>query len=442
MWRSPQVEDAELLRPVDPPFSKCEMFVCTYEVVLSNIKITHKDLIEILEPAGPIKALNCNFGHKCQFGHESFLKEAKRPKRVEIRLEDLNEDKLAPATTRQRKLQGDGSCFNSAMEAIVLIDPKEKIFHQIKKRRAERKDKKGKKEKHYAVKSFPTTGKTQVPGTILPDLSDGAYVARVWARYLTLQGVGIDPNVPIAVVAERPIMLNFKFHLFLRGPRIMLNLVRLDEALAEMKRAEAEELPYLIRELKNSQDNQNISFKFVVGKDDKGKDKKVRVNVFTSGKVNILGANSFECSEKIYDFMSSLFRDRWDEFVDIQPLPDRARVRCAKGKQKVAKKVEPIDLSIAEHHRVSDGDLDILLGEDPKKSTAPPIEYILGLAAEFSLENPFLDQIEDDDVKDYDEYPLNGCSKVGGCSAFHGSFEGRNDVVREQVAHDKDKYDK
>ena len=292
-------EDAELLAPVEPPFTPPFLFVCTYEAELSNLATPHTALIRQLEPRGAVKALNCNFGHKAQPGFERFLKSppprpeggwALRPG-VEAAVggDDPPPHQLAPALVKQRKLQGDGTCFNSAIEAIIIPGPNDAtpaaVRHVLDTH----------PEKHYAVKSFPTTGKTQVPGVLDPDLADGAYIARLWARYLTEEGAGANPGLPVAVEAERPIMQNFKFHLQRLSPRIIIDLSRLVARLEELKNRQQEgpeedpgapgALPYPIRELKHAQDNQNISFKFQVAAE-----KKVRVNVFFRGKVNILGA--------------------------------------------------------------------------------------------------------------------------------------------------------
>ena len=38
--------------------------------------------------------------------------------------------------------------------------------------------------KHNLVKSFPTMGKSQIPGVVCSDLSDGTYIAEIWINYL------------------------------------------------------------------------------------------------------------------------------------------------------------------------------------------------------------------------------------------------------------------
>ena len=228
--------DKQLLEPPAQPFTRLKMFVCTYEAQLHGIDISHAKLIKMLQPKGAIKVLNCNYGHMCQPGYEEFLKH-KPPHKPQKRLQRRPKTPpgggkvLRPATTRKRKLQGDGTCFNSAIEVIIVLDPAAKEGHYgipippiVREMLATRPN------KHYNVKTFPTTGKTQVPGVILPGHEDGAYVARVLAKYLTEFNAGEEipgspgRHAPVTVVSEQPIMKNFKFELNRSCNRIILNL--------------------------------------------------------------------------------------------------------------------------------------------------------------------------------------------------------------------------
>jgi len=390
-------EDVELLAPVEPPFSPPFLFVCTYEAELSNLATPHAALIRRLEPRGAVKALNCNFGHKAQPGYERFLKSppprpeggwALRPG-VEAAGDDPPPHQLAPAMVKQRKLQGDGTCFNSAIEAIIIPGPDDAIPAAVRQVLATH------AEKHYAVKSFPTTGKTQVPGVLDAGLADGAYISRLWAQYLTEEGAGAVPGLPVAVRAEKPIMQNFKFHLQRLSPRIIIDLHRLVGRLEELKnrQQEAEEgpgepgaLPYPIRELKHAQDNQNISFKFQVARE-----KKVRVNVFFRGKVNILGAGDPQSAQQIYDFLTALLRDHWTTFVVIRPLSDqdRAARRARRARPPLRLPLEALGLR-------------------------PPPDFgaILALAESFErdaggLDDPGVDEVEGHRVEAHQEDPLD-----------------------------------
>lgn len=112
-------EDETILARRDQPFSPLTMFVCTYQAVLSNIRKKPEALIRALEPRGPIRALNCNFGHKFQPGYERFEKRAAPP--APARAGPAGQ--IAAAIVRVRKRQGDGTCFNSALEVTVIPGP-------------------------------------------------------------------------------------------------------------------------------------------------------------------------------------------------------------------------------------------------------------------------------------------------------------------------------
>jgi hypothetical protein len=452
-------EDEAFLELMDQPFSPLTMFVCTYEAVIGNINKTHEALVGLLDPRGPIKALNCNFGHKVQPGFERFEKKPKAPPPPQEgpprgRLGG-HHGRLAPAVVRVRKPQGDATCFNSALEVTVIPGPEDGMPPAVRDYFA------GKPDKHYALKSFPTTGKTQVPGVVCEGLEDGAYIARLWASFLTKAGVAEDPSLPITVVEERPIMLNFKYFLHRRSERVILNLseiadhleaakaaAKLAEGVDDMEpgaadRAEAAMradnpaayrlylgggggLPFPVREIKHVQDGQNISFKFV-----SPAGKKVRVNVFFRGKVNILGAADFETPRAIHAYLSGLVHDRWNDFVDIQPLPDRVRrTRAAAAAAAAAAKacaadlpaaMPPPDLTIAADRVIADEDIDALLADlcppAPPENRASPkttmtMAALLSLALEF--EEDFgtsdyvpLDHVKGQDVEDHKEDPLD-----------------------------------
>lgn len=112
--------DQLLLEKPEKPFSPLVMFTCTFESRVGNISRSHKELTDVLGPmiatgSGPIKALNSNFGHYCQPGYEKYIKS---PKPVLKK----TTGKIAPIPIRQRKPQGDATCFNSALEIIIVPD--------------------------------------------------------------------------------------------------------------------------------------------------------------------------------------------------------------------------------------------------------------------------------------------------------------------------------
>lgn len=305
--------DAALLELPVPPFTPLTLFVCTYVATLQNLRIGFEALTHVLcdRPQGVLLAVNSNFGHAAQPGFEALIK-TPRPPPV----------RAGPTRGKVRRVQGDGSCFNSAVEPVVAPPPDMGLPHG----------------KVYFVKCFPTTGQMQVPGVIRPDLADGDAVLDAFVAYLNGKNVGVlgPEGVPLPVkVKERAAkMLNYKFQLVRASSRLLVNLAALAARLRALEGARATEggvgalppaltewracvlPPYVVRETKAPADDVKISFRFVVG------ERRPRVNVFQMGKVNILGGDSEKSAERIFAFFGRLFSANWQELVCLQPLSD------------------------------------------------------------------------------------------------------------------------
>jgi hypothetical protein len=424
------MDDRHLLKRPEKIFSDPIMFTCTYEARVGNIGRSHQELTHVLGPMvaksnGPVKALNSNFGHYCQPGYSKYLKKPKPATQKQA----VKRQGIAPARVRQRKPQGDATCFNSALELTIIPDVQDKDT-PAKVREILEAD----PSKYYAVKSFPTTGQTQVPGVKCPKFTDGKHVARIWARFLTRAKVGKSLNEDVTVVAERPILVNYKFELCRASDRIIVNLSKIVKHLQALK-AKHGGLPFPIREIKDPQDSQNMSFKFVcpaVGPAGEKTEKKVRVNIFYRGKVNILGARDPDSPQTIYEYLAKLFHANWEKFVGIQPLPDtvvRKRLQKTRRPSKLTPKKTHV---IPVENTISDQDLTNYLGELSKgargvttteKGTPSKVNVldILALASEFnmfdmfnvmgtapdSLDDPGVDEVKGEDIEYYDKDPLN-----------------------------------
>ena len=114
--------------------SGLSLSLCVYSVKISVKDLNYKDLGEQLEPTKNILAINSNFVHKAYDGFESFIN---RPKKLTPSKKKL----LATHDYKERKKIGDGTCFQSCLEFIVLID-----------------------EKTYKMRYFPRSGDLQVFG--------------------------------------------------------------------------------------------------------------------------------------------------------------------------------------------------------------------------------------------------------------------------------------
>lgn len=310
------------------PLTPMALFVYTYEGTLSNLRVPVDELTARVaarlqataNAEEGIGAVNSNYGHYAQPGYERYLKlpgQRRAPRRP------------PPAGRRPRKLQGDGTCFNSAIEPVMVTD-----HPGIPATR----------DKVYLVKCFSTTGKTQVPGGLLPDFGDARSVLRRWVGVLNALGAGeADPDGrprAVEIESEGPNMLNFKFQVALAPPNMLIRLSALSAYFGALEtfryhagsvRREAELLralppgadlvipPYRIAEVAGGQLDVKFSCRFL------GAGGKTRLNIFQEGKVNILGAKSYEAAGEIYRFLYDLFARCWGVFVSARLQPDRAR---------------------------------------------------------------------------------------------------------------------
>jgi hypothetical protein len=351
------LEDADLLTAPARPLTPAVLFVCTFVAKLDNLHIGFVRLTEIMcaSPHGPLIAVNSNFGHACQPGYEDMLK---TPKPLP--------ERRVPARGRPRKVQGDGTCFNSAVEPTFAIEHPGVSAN-----------------KTYKTKCFSTTGEVQVPGVICPDLSDGYAVIKTLVDYLNELEVG-DEGRKITVISQLGKMMNYKMCLIRSCPRLLFNLravatymhiLELTKAVegAPLTDAQAARFagwptiilpPYPVRETKPPTDDVKVSFRF------RGANRAPRINIFQEGKINILGADSSESAQNIYDFFVQLFTANWAMFVCLQPRRDLER-------RQAAPPVAPVPAPV----QLTDAEIDVILADVFDSVAEPPVtEEFFGTA--------------------------------------------------------------
>lgn len=282
-------------------FSELNLFVCTYVAKLGNININFEQLTHMLcgSLSGNILAINSNYGHASQIGCESFIK---HPKIVD------NDKAHVYIKGRTRKIQGDGTCFNSAIEPVIKLDNSSD-------------------DKYYYIKCFPTTGETQIPGVILSDFSDGHDVLVTFINFLNALQIGIKKNdiiQQIYIESEGPKMLNYKFKLNREHCRILINLIKIAEYLFLIEQEEDISpwirifAPFPIKEIKSPVDDIKVSFRFQTSVR-----RAPRINIFQEGKINILGAESIDSAQLIYIFLTDIFRSNWSKLINVKPEKDK-----------------------------------------------------------------------------------------------------------------------
>ena len=181
-----------------------------------------------------------------------------------------------------------------------------------------------KEKTYYSVKSFPSTGKTQIPGIICPDFSDGLLVGQLWADFLTSAKVEQDPDRPITVTSPHPIMTYYKFRIMLQ-PRMIVNLPYLFAILKEIKQNSFASFP--IHELSAPQDRQNVSFSAT---DVSGQ--KMCIKISYSGKINLLGAHSHGSPQIMHDFFGCLCWQEQHSLIVCRPKLEDTSMHQLAGK--------------------------------------------------------------------------------------------------------------
>lgn len=285
-------------------------FTCTYQVKLGNLSLGHKELSEQLEPFGCVVAINSNFSHKALPGYEKYLKSAEKSIRNKSQ------------TGRKRKLQGDGSCFNTCAELVIILgedireDPPEGF-----------KD-------HYKVRTFPTTGQTQITGIKHPELEDGKYIAKILAEWFTNSAIGLkDPSLPVQIESERAILRNFGFHIVWESSDMFLNLDCLYTFINDLRAKSSideetgpgessstieknEPIPYPIVAVKNPEDSGDMHIRFKIPE---RPGNGVLLKIFRSGKFNMLNGGEIQTVKNIYNFIKEELLLHEKSFTSTKP---------------------------------------------------------------------------------------------------------------------------
>lgn len=288
-------------------FSPCKLFVCTYVGILDGLRKDIRELTNLIAEnlTDVIIAVDSNFNHAYNKDYYNIIinQKPKTSKRKNVR-------------STNRKLQGDGTSFNSTVEITILRNPNDK--------------------KVYKIKCFSTTGHIQIPGVIKEDLSDGDEVLNILVNYLNKIIVGLEH--PITIRERRPNMVNCNFALIPKKENSIINLSRLSEYIQlimhEKLTSQCNEIvpfknsksnidwnlvyPEYIINKHNGIPNANISFNFKIG------ERTPLVQVFRSGRITIIGGVDMNSNIKIYNFMSKTFDNNWENLISIKPKEDHS----------------------------------------------------------------------------------------------------------------------
>ena len=262
-------------------FSDLTLSLCVYSVKLSVKDLDYKTLGVQLEPNKVIVAINSNFIHKAYEGFENFIAQ---PKKITAHKKKL----MTTPLFKERKKVGDGTCFQSCLDFVILIDTK-----------------------NYKMRYFPKSGDIQVFGVIDEDYQSGKLAVQTFVDYLK-ESNGLSEFETVKIVKSNPSLLNFKYHM-ISPSNLCVDISKLDSILA----SDLYQPPFKIlfrSDPIESIRKLSIIFEF--------NGKKTRVIIWPSGKINIMSATSYDDALKIYNFLGDIFESEASNVLAIVPTPD------------------------------------------------------------------------------------------------------------------------
>lgn len=189
-----------------------------------------------------------------------------------------------------RKVQGSGACFCSSILFWIYSESFKIVYKFLLFR----------------------TGKFNLPGTkpeMLRDIIDICNNAliptlrRVFQTRAVSTGQLITQESEINLVMLASVMKNYKWRRII-PPGCTLHLKKIAEILNSGKIERPYDVKYALFEYGESK----LPVKFVTPIHDR-EDKMIRVNIFLSGKINILGAHNSQVTKKICQYLSAILTD-------------------------------------------------------------------------------------------------------------------------------------
>ena len=273
-------------------FSDLTLSLCVYSVKLSVKDLDYKILGEQLEPNKDIVAINSNFIHKAFDGFDDFIIHPKLPTK--------QKKLMTMHIYHERKKVGDGTCFQSCLNIVILIDSK-----------------------NYKMRYFPRSGDLQVFGVIDNDYQSGKLAVQTFVNYLK-ESNGITDFGTVEIINTNLSLLNFKYHMILPS-NVLIDISKLDSILD----SELYPAPFkIIFTINRIESIRKLSIIF------ESNGKKTRVIIWPSGKINIMSATSYDDALKIYNFLGQIFESEASNVLVIIPTPDPL-TPVRKGRKKI-----------------------------------------------------------------------------------------------------------
>ncbi|CAJ0843893.1 10331_t:CDS:2 [Entrophospora sp. SA101] len=214
--------------------------------------------------------INSNFVHKAYDGFEEFIN---RPKKLAPSKKKL----IAIPGYKERKKIGDGTCFQSCLEFIVLID-----------------------DKTYKMCYFPRSGELQVFGVIDEKFHSGEIAVEYIIDFLKHSGLSEFESV--GVVSHNLSLLNYKFNVIL-PKNTLIDISKIHDIIS----SDNFPSPFPIDYVSNPLDGiHKLSIKFNA-----------------SGKNTYVLIWPLDSNFLIYDYLNSIFSSEIYNLFKTLPIPDK-----------------------------------------------------------------------------------------------------------------------
>lgn len=182
-------------------FTPMENSTCSLHLQLSNILFDERELISKLYCEGHIVAIHCNFGH---IELDGFIPPTKA--KISNRGRKKN---IKPKN--KRKVQGDGTCFDTQI-TFIMVDYVKRMKPKIRDKFSDTAIPFDRKTeyilKDYHIKLF-RTGTVGIPGILREDYSDVMHSINELVKYMRR----VFKDNTIKITEMYPTMKNYKFRL-------------------------------------------------------------------------------------------------------------------------------------------------------------------------------------------------------------------------------------
>lgn len=245
----------------------------TVKATLSNIYFNEKDLIKRILPDNNIKAIISNYG---ELYHDSYIKKnkTKRSNRGRKKIEK---------EPNRRKPQGTGKAFNSQTSLEIACG-----------------------DSVYPIKVF-RNGNLQFPGSSRERFHDMMHCFQIIIdkfNEILYQGRPL-----IKLIKVEPVMKNYKYIVKLK-PDEILYLEEMRNSLE--KERNTSEIP--VCQIKYGRDQSKVKIVFDTPLLNKTK-KKLTINIFRSGKINVLGGMNELHTLQSYNFIKKVIKKYYKNII-------------------------------------------------------------------------------------------------------------------------------